>query len=45
MAGQKESIFEGKTLDDAVRMGLTALGLPRADTRVAVREFAFFQVN
>jgi hypothetical protein len=26
MAGHKESVFEGKTLDDAVRMGLDALG-------------------
>ena len=26
MAGPKESVFEGKTLDDAVRMGLNASG-------------------
>ena len=38
MAGQKESIFEGKTLDDAVRMGLTALGLPRAEVMITVME-------
>ena len=29
MAGHKESVFEGKTLDNAVRMGLDALGLSR----------------
>jgi spoIIIJ-associated protein len=38
MAGQKESIFEGKTLDDAVRMGLKALGLSRAEVMITVLE-------
>lgn len=38
MAGQKESIFEGKTLDDAVRMGLSALGLSRAEVMITVME-------
>ncbi|MEK7330133.1 MAG: Jag N-terminal domain-containing protein, partial [Candidatus Eisenbacteria bacterium] len=38
MAGQKESIFEGKTLDDAVRMGLNALGLSRAEVMITVME-------
>src|SRR5258706_10745808 len=37
MAGQ-ESIFEGKTLDDAVRMGLNALGLSRAEVMITVME-------
>ena len=38
MAGQKESVFEGKTLDDAVRMGLSALGLSRAEVMITVME-------
>ena len=36
MAGPKESVFEGKTLDDAVRMGLNALGLSRAEVMITV---------
>jgi predicted RNA-binding protein Jag len=36
MAGHKESVFEGKTLDDAVRMGLNALGLSRAEVMITV---------
>jgi spoIIIJ-associated protein len=38
MAGHKESVFEGKTLDDAVRMGLDALGLSRAEVMITVLE-------
>src|SRR5262245_38428226 len=38
MAGEKGSIFEGKTLDDAVRMGLDALGLSRAEVMITVLE-------
>jgi len=38
MAGQKESIFEGRTLDDAVRLGLNALGLSRAEVMITVME-------
>jgi spoIIIJ-associated protein len=38
MAGQKESVFEGKTLDDAVRMGLNALRLSRAEVMISVLE-------
>jgi spoIIIJ-associated protein len=34
----QESIFEGKTLDDAVRMGLNALGLSRAEVMITVME-------
>jgi len=29
-------VFEGKTLDDAVRKGLEALGLSRAEVSIAV---------
>jgi len=38
MAGKKETVFEGRTLDDAVRMGLEALGLPRAEVMITVLE-------
>jgi spoIIIJ-associated protein len=38
MAGEKGSVFEGKTLDDAVRMGLDALGLSRAEVMITVLE-------
>jgi predicted RNA-binding protein Jag len=38
MAGHKESVFEGKTLDDAVRMGLNALRLSRAEVMITVLE-------
>ena len=38
MAGHKESVFEGKTLDDAVRMGLNALQLSRAEVMITVLE-------
>jgi predicted RNA-binding protein Jag len=38
MAGHKESEFEGKTLDDAVRLGLDALGLSRAEVMITVLE-------
>jgi predicted RNA-binding protein Jag len=34
----KGVIFEGKTLDDAVRKGLEALGLPRAEVMIQVME-------
>jgi spoIIIJ-associated protein len=34
----QESIFEGKTLDDAVRKGLDALGLSRAEVMITVME-------
>jgi predicted RNA-binding protein Jag len=37
MANQ-ESIFEGKSLDDAVRKGLDALGLSRAEVMITVME-------
>ncbi|MBI1796047.1 MAG: Jag N-terminal domain-containing protein, partial [Candidatus Eisenbacteria bacterium] len=33
-----ESVFEGKTLDDAVRKGLEQLGLSRADVMITVME-------
>src|SRR5215831_19533419 len=32
------SIFEGRTLDDAVRKGLEALGLSRAEVMITVME-------
>jgi len=38
MAGEKGSVFEGKTLDDAVRMGLDALALSRAEVMITVLE-------
>ncbi|MGH7731385.1 MAG: Jag N-terminal domain-containing protein, partial [Candidatus Eiseniibacteriota bacterium] len=38
MAGHKESEFVGRTLDDAVRMGLDALGLSRAEVMITVLE-------
>jgi len=38
MAGHKESVFAGKTLDDAVRLGLDALGLSRAEVMITVLE-------
>src|SRR5262245_13968359 len=38
MAGHKQSEFEGKTLDDAVRLGLDALGLSRAEVMITVLE-------
>jgi predicted RNA-binding protein Jag len=38
MAGHNESIYEGKTLDEAVRMGLDALGLSRAEVMITVME-------
>jgi spoIIIJ-associated protein len=34
----QDSIFEGKTLDDAVRNGLDALGLSRAEVMITVME-------
>ncbi len=38
MAGHKESVFVGKTLDDAVRLGLDALRLSRAEVMITVLE-------
>jgi predicted RNA-binding protein Jag len=38
MSDRKESVFEGKTLDDAVRLGLDALGLSRAEVMITVLE-------
>jgi len=38
MAGHKESEFVGKTLDDAVREGLNALRLSRAEVMITVLE-------
>src|SRR5262245_63133558 len=34
----KGSVYEGKTLDDAVRKGLEALGLSRAEVMITVME-------
>src|SRR5207247_2301449 len=36
--GRNESVFEGKNLDDAVRKGLTDLGLTRAEVMITVLE-------
>ncbi len=36
--GRDESVFDGKTLDDAVRKGLHALGLSRAEVMITVLE-------
>ena len=36
--GRDESIFEGKNLDDAVRKGLSDLGLTRAEVMITVLE-------
>jgi spoIIIJ-associated protein len=38
MAAHQESVFEGRTLDDAVRKGLDALGLSRAEVMITVME-------
>lgn len=38
MAAHQESVFEGRTLDDAVRKGLEALGLSRAEVMITVME-------